>query len=974
MHRQNYANVLPIWNKPGLVMHLILLLTILPPVYAYAAPTSKTDPSVQCQEGIQLAEEGQGEAALPLLEASIAIVDPATFDDADLLIACASTFGSLLWQDSEIDEAIAAYQFALQVSELYQNDRSILTALNDIGPLYIEQGQYTVALDIFQRAQDLARQLDDLPGEMVALSNMYLIFLQQNQWQRAMEMTQRMQQIGQEINQTTGDPIYEGIGMLFTMQALATQWRCTEAHDVGEQALALAGDDERFNVVGTVFFQNAQCAFIDERYDEALELYEQVLDINRARGEYNDEIVVLDGMATIYRRQQRYTEALDVLQQALQRARAIEDRSLEETILGSIGWVYHDQKQYQDALDAYQQALHIAREQQDRFDEATGLLLIGETYREQQRYEEAMATHQQALQIAREMHFRDLEGIALTYLGDDYEAQQQFDQALDMRLQALDVFDTVRTTAGSEAARIGLVEQNFFAYDRPIWLAHQLDQDDLAFAITERGRARSFLDSLATNTIELSDDGANELFQHERETAIVLQQAKEALNEVRLQEDSVLLDRRKAHLAEAEAAHSSAQQAIIEHDDQLADLIPQRTQAPITRADVQRLLPPETTLVSYWMGFDRSLAFVISPDQSHTIELSPTLKEIEQYISQLRSVLIEAPPGQKQRESEAAVWLHEQLIAPIQPYVHTSGLAIIPHASLHYLPFAALSDSNGNMLVDTFTLALLPSASMLRFLQHTTPVTTNTPQALVLANPDYTLPNAIDEAEQIISLFDGSALIGDQATKESLHEHAEEADIVHFATHGTYIPDAPLASYLTLASDSPNTTEATAYGTGSNDTTHLDVADVYALDLQQANLVVLSACESNLGPQTSGDDLVGLTRAFFYAGTPTVVASLWLVPDDATTQLMTYFYSHLRAGAGKAEALQRAQQDLRDVYPSPYYWAGFVLVGDGTSALVAAPWWHRVPWVWLIGLLVGVFLLVSGYIWWRNSKHINTLS
>jgi CHAT domain-containing protein len=119
------------------------------------------------------------------------------------------------------------------------------------------------------------------------------------------------------------------------------------------------------------------------------------------------------------------------------------------------------------------------------------------------------------------------------------------------------------------------------------------------------------------------------------------------------------------------------------------------------------------------------------------------------------------------------------------------------------------------------------------------------------------------------------------------------------------------------------------------DETHdgsLTVQDVYGLDLARADLVVLSACETQLGAQSRGDELVGLTRAFVYAGAPTVIASLWSVNDQATAVLMAAFYRHLREGRSKAQALQAAQSETRALYPHPYYWAAFVLTGDPGAA------------------------------------------
>jgi hypothetical protein len=110
----------------------------------------------------------------------------------------------------------------------------------------------------------------------------------------------------------------------------------------------------------------------------------------------------------------------------------------------------------------------------------------------------------------------------------------------------------------------------------------------------------------------------------------------------------------------------------------------------------------------------------------------------------------------------------------------------------------------------------------------------------------------------------------------------------------------------------------------------LQAEEAYGLDLKGNQLVSLSACETNVGELSAGDELVGLTRAFFFAGTPTILSSLWSVDDAATAALMTAFYKHWQAGAGKAQALQAAQAEVRanPQWVSPFYWAGFVLNGD----------------------------------------------
>ena len=184
------------------------------------------------------------------------------------------------------------------------------------------------------------------------------------------------------------------------------------------------------------------------------------------------------------------------------------------------------------------------------------------------------------------------------------------------------------------------------------------------------------------------------------------------------------------------------------------------------------------------------------------------------------------------------------------------------------------------------------------------------------------LPFAEEEAQAIARLYETDALIREAATESIVREQAGASTILHLAAHGVYNPVAPLQSLIGLAPDDD------AHDNRASDG-WLTVGEVYGLELEKADLVVLSACESQLGDLSAGDELVGLTRAFFFAGTPTVVASLWSVDDKATGLLMERFYTHVQAGMGKAEALRQAQIETREEYPNPYYWAAFVLSGDG---------------------------------------------
>jgi CHAT domain-containing protein len=181
------------------------------------------------------------------------------------------------------------------------------------------------------------------------------------------------------------------------------------------------------------------------------------------------------------------------------------------------------------------------------------------------------------------------------------------------------------------------------------------------------------------------------------------------------------------------------------------------------------------------------------------------------------------------------------------------------------------------------------------------------------------LSYAEGEARAVASLLDVQPLLGAAATTSALRSKAGNYDIVHLIAHFDFDSQRPQSSRIIL-------------GQGKGNEGPLELNDVFGLDLRKTSLVVLSGCQSQRGNRTRGDDVIGLSRAFIYAGSPSVIASLWSVDDDATQRLMIAFYTHLKEGRSKAEALRSAQADIRHKYPNPFYWAGFVLTGDPGQA------------------------------------------
>jgi CHAT domain-containing protein len=157
-------------------------------------------------------------------------------------------------------------------------------------------------------------------------------------------------------------------------------------------------------------------------------------------------------------------------------------------------------------------------------------------------------------------------------------------------------------------------------------------------------------------------------------------------------------------------------------------------------------------------------------------------------------------------------------------------------------------------------------------------------------------------------------LVRKDATKGQTRRHLNAQSLIHLATHADLDETDPLGSALLFRSE-------------GSDTGRLEVQEIFGLDLN-ADLVILSACVTSLGKLTQGDEVVGLTRAFIYAGTPSVISTLWRVDDRASFELMRAFYENLRAGQPKGEALRQAQLATLHKYPHPYFWAAYQLTGE----------------------------------------------
>ncbi|MEH2263293.1 CHAT domain-containing protein [Nostoc sp.] len=275
--------------------------------------------------------------------------------------------------------------------------------------------------------------------------------------------------------------------------------------------------------------------------------------------------------------------------------------------------------------------------------------------------------------------------------------------------------------------------------------------------------------------------------------------------------------------------------------------------------------------------------------------------------------------------------LHKLLIQPIAdllPIQADAHIIFIPQGELFLVPFAALKDAKGKYLIEQHTIATAPSIQALDLLyQRQQKIQGVAKDVLIVGNPTMPsislkpgespqklsqLPGAEQEAKQIAEIFHTQALTGDAATETAVVQKMPQARIIHLATQGG-------------CNDSSEISCGLAFAPSPQDDGWLTSEEILNLNLK-ADLVVLSSNETALGKIT-GDGVIGLSRSFFAVGVPSVIGSLWSVPDKETAFLMTEFYHKLSENPDKTAALRYAMLATMKKYPNPQYWAAFTLIG-----------------------------------------------
>lgn len=853
--------------------------------------------------------------------------------------------GLLYSQIAQHDDALESFRAALDLWRRVGGPYEQATALQRLGQAYERKQDFESALKTFQEALSLAEEVGDLPQQANILSSIGADHYYLGRPGTAREIWERALNLSRQGGNKDTDAILENnLAVLYHNQGQFQRAVAMYAHLV--ESVPFKDSGTMRSNMGSLYLEMGNP-------EEALEHYESARRVYRALGDIENEVKVMVNLGRVRQRMGDPQAALAEYEKARGMLRQV-----PWSVFHYIGLAQIELGNPSSALSSLEKALENAKESRDPSKEAATLLAFGSAYAKLGQTDAALNSLQKVITIANEIGYQSAMAPALLERALLRRNQGQVEGGLADIKKALEIIESTRRNIAGDQFRIGYFATKRTYYDLEIDLLMRLDRSypgiykAQAFEASERARARGLLDLLAEGRIDLSLGLAPDLRRREDDLFDKISRAQRRLR------DGDLTPERSRELQD-ELRRLGEQRKQLDRDIRASNkrYAEVRYPTPLALAEIQgRILDDHTALLEYALGERGSVLFVVTRQAINTYEL-PAAEEIVQRVRRWRISLERESLLTRGDYFNLAFQLYQDLLAPASgALTGKTSLLIVPDGALNYIPFEALlTEPAGDRafkelpyLLRRYSIAYIPSASVLAGLREPReePVPADRKEVAAFApfagprsdsstrkaaqrsavDPSASrrrldsLPASRQEITGIAELYPDAALsfVGDEADEEAVTHNPSVAAArrLHFATHAQIDERYPEYSALVLA-ERPREDGL------------LQVYEIFNLKLS-ADLAVLSACQTALGKEVTGEGLVGLSRAFFYAGVPSLVVSLWNVVDGPTPELMLDFYKSLDRLENKAEALQVAKLSMisRAAFSHPSFWAPFILLGE----------------------------------------------
>ena len=870
--------------------------------------------------------------------------------------------------------ALSVLNKALELARQTKDEQAVASINLKTATILEDSGDYPKALSLLDQTLAAMRQQGDRKGELWALSGIGVIQAKTEDYENALKNLHEALKLRNELGLSPSQfrdldfylgEIYEG----FRDLDLALEHY--------HRALSLAQTPGNETVLGLIYDRIGNIYYRMEEYSRAKDFLDDALRLSAETRNVAMRKSQLIRMGDIASKLGDSEGALKYQKSALDLSRESHDQQTEARILTRIGTLYQTLGRPNTALEHYQEALEIHTKLGNRRGLNENLLQIALVSSTLGDADSAVKDLKRAFDIAQSSEDRSMLWKAYFIMGRTLEAKQSPGEALEAYRKALDVLERIETEVVADSDEEDFIFGGKTAlFETTLRVLMRLAKkdpggayDSQALKIAEKLKAGEFETTLSRINVESFSDLPPELLVREKSLRLTLTRLNAHLEQERSRVNpdqaqiKKLLDERTAK----ENTFKQLKELLLKEFPAYAEL---RYARPILLDQIQKaVIDPDEAIFEYIVTRSRTYLFAIDNNRLHTYTTDYSGQELEKDVEILTRPLHRAE-AQASWDPSVAHRLYSRLIKPLEYFiVGKKTVVIVPHGPLAGLPFEILVDSPAHAgkrfwsatdrpshLVEKYAFCYEPSLSVLS--QVRTRKRTRNPGWNLVAfgdaiysdasknrelNPgaeklmssmnltaDATrgeelrpLPGARKEISEIVKIMGGphQAYLGEQAT-ESLFKKADLSRYayIHLATHGVLLGGGKHQQQPAII--------FSLYGDKGNDG-FLQLGEAFGLRLN-SDLVVLSSCLTPAkSARAEGYGLMGLARAFLFAGTNSVILSAWQVNDDSTPRLFIEMYRDLKDGS-KAEALREAKLTLlkNSGTSHPYYWGPFVLVGD----------------------------------------------
>ena len=921
-------------------------------------------------QGEKEAKAGNYSAAVSTFQK--ARVAAAQRKDEQVQVDCLMKLGEIFWNLGDLDKSETSYKEAgivaarICYAEAISRSRLALDVLRcyQDGKKYCNSYQYQRSIDNFLRGIQLSRKLGCPGHEAKCLRRMSVAYYEQNKMEEFLELNQRALLIYQKIRneREIGYCLYN-IGVSYEKQLelpLALQYMF-EALKIAQKQNIQSDKIDCLLGVGYVYSDLGNFSKATSYFSEATKLIKN----NR---DYANVPYYLCNLGSLYRRKAEIAndksylnKALDCYYEALEFSWQAGDRRIEAKIICNISFALLKLNEIAGAMHFLDSGLQKAILLNDPDVMSQMLINKGHSFLELGHPDKAIIFFKRALDLSSKNKTEYWLWEAYWGLGKCLEKRNELSAAESSYRNSIALIERTRDRFNLETDKASFVQDKLAAYES---LAHLLfmqlkikpnnNLKEKTFAVIEKAKAHSFLENIRGGRRNIIERISPELRANEEEISGRISNLMRAVSRQGLsggQKESLWRD--------------------LAHWEEKYDLLMDRVwpvesrifrSEPLALNRVQAFLRERKTAVLEYLLGDEQSYLVLLTGKACDIWSLPPKSEIENSIK-IYIKMLSSPPRGEFRGKLAARRLFRELLFPLK---HVEGmeienLVIVPDGLLYYLPFETLTDDSSERsaldrcLLEDYSISYAPSVTSLYWISESKRAKEAAKGLLAFGNPNYDnpldqttgsgspagilrsiyldqgfsffpLPHTQEEVLDISRFFmrdKADVFLGEQASEEAVKKAClTDYRIIHFACHGFLDERFPLRSALVL---SPTKVP--------NEDGFLQAREVNNLRTQ-ADLIVLSACQTGKGSLEKGEGLLGLTRVFFYVGAKSVVSALWPINDQSTSVIMQYFYAGLARGLGKSRALREAKLKMtRSEYAHPFYWAAFILNGDYDSGV-----------------------------------------